>query len=453
MVFLVVFTSFAVVMASMSVANVQIAENHQEANRARAAAESGLEIMRYWLSQVQFSPATDPDQRIEAIATSLQTILSDSSITNIKISSTDSQMTVASAYLDSEQQSWFEATLLEGDGETLPLYVYGYHAGDELNDPIQRTVHVDNEIISGGRSPIFDYGIASRGPLEFPGNVMIRSSGDASDADIYIEGLDDWQPDLNVSGNAQLDGDISIGIANGSVYFDGALDIDGDQDQDAIDNHVHVGAGQVEFPIPDIEHFRQYATGQVIDDSTDTDDEMTLTNAVIEAGANPTFGNAVTVEGVLFIERPNRVTFNNDVTVHGLIVADGDVESPGDNGLTFLGNYYSEALPDDSDFDNMRSEQGSSLLAPGFGFHMNGSMHSLEGVMAVSGLFIDGNIEEGIVMKGSIINYDDAITEVNCNLEIHFDRSDAPESIAGFTGGGTATLQCVASSYSEPKIF
>lgn len=445
MIFLVVFVSLGVALANLADMNTQTTYNHLRANRARQNAESGLEIMRYWLNQVEFPADTEPDERIEAITTSLQGVLEDQGVDSMYIYDYDDYMVVCSVYLDTDYKNRFFALLVADDDDTLPLYVYGYHTNDYY-----RAVRVDNEITSeSAPSPIFDYGIASRGPFLIPGNPTILSTNDFSEADIYIESPDDWATALDVSGNTDIHGDISIGNATAEVNFDGHIDIGGEEGDDAVDNHVHIGAGAVEFPVPDTDHFRQYATGQTIDSSTDLDDNLTLDNAIIEAGTDPEFNGNVIVNGVLFIEQPNQVLFKGNIWVNGLIVADGDVEEPGDNALQFDGNYYSEGFPEDAEFDTIRSEMGSSLLAPGFEFYLKGNLHSLEGALAVSSLRIEGNFKDTVV-KGTIINYNTSPTLIDGNINITFDRSEVPESIAGFTsGGGNATLQWISSSYTE----
>ena len=90
-----------------------------------------------------------------------------------------------------------------------------------------------------------------------------------------------------------------------------------------------------EFPVPDVQRFRQYATGPVIDSDTDLS-QSTFTNAVIEAGTNPTFtADNVTIQGILYIEAPNMVMFSKNTTLQGMIVADGDVNNPGTNQINF----------------------------------------------------------------------------------------------------------------------
>ena len=72
MIFVLVFSALAVSMATLSGTNVQLAENQRKANCARACAESGLEIIRLWLSHVSISGTTAETLKLREIANSFQ---------------------------------------------------------------------------------------------------------------------------------------------------------------------------------------------------------------------------------------------------------------------------------------------------------------------------------------------------------------------------------------------
>ena len=177
-------------------------------------------------------------------------------------------------------------------------------------------------------------------------------------------------------------------------------------------------------------HFMQYATGATIDSSTDTTDNMVLTNAVVEPGTNPRFEGNVIIEGILFLKSPNIVNFDGNVDIKGLIVADGDVNNPGTNKLAFGGNFQSGTFPSGYEFDPIRSETGSSLITPGFAVELAGNFSSLSGVMAVSGFTLSGNADA--LINGSIINYSDVPLTVEGNATLNFDRFDSTKVPAGF---------------------
>jgi len=440
LIFIVMFSALAVGMASLSGTNVQVAQNHHKANLALVSAESGMEIMQYWLMRVRIPSTTVPGSILSTVSLNLAADLSASNISNVTASYNGSAIAVPSVSIDSQSGQTFDAVVRQIDDYTLQMDVTGRHG------QITRTIRVNFPLVATP-NPIFDYGLATRGPLRLPGNPTSEGLNALGEADIYIESSNDLLA-LDVSGNTNFDGDITVGNPSGSVYFDGDVQIAGDHGQAAIDNHVSIGGGAVEFPVPDTDHLRQYATGSTITASTDTSDNMTLTNRLVVAGANPCFDGNIQIEGILFVEAPNTIMFKGNVNVKGLIVADGDVENPGDNGMTFEGNFDSGPLPNDAIFDVMRQETGASLLAPGFSYCLKGNFRSLGGVMAVSGVYIYGNVDATVA--GTIINYCDEPTLIEGNPTLRFDRSGSTEVPAGFASDHTLT--CDRSSYEEIRL-
>lgn len=440
MIFVVIFSALAVSIATFSGTNVQLASNQHKVNCAFASAESGLEVMRYWLSRVTIPASTSPSNYLSTMATALQNDLANNNISNISLSYDGSTITLPSVTLASADDMSFEAVTRQLDDDTVQMDVTG------RNDQITRTIRVNYDI--GPRQhPIFDYGLATKGPLQINGNPTMRGVNSTDEADIYIESAND-NTALHVAGNTNFDGDISIGNENANVDFEGDILIGGDHGQEAIDNHVFTGVDPSEFPVPDTGHFLQYATGSDIGSSTDTSGNMTLVNRKILTVANPVFEGNVIIKGILFIEQSNTVTFNGNVSLRGIIVADGDVDEPGTDRITFLGNFETRPYPEGSDFDEIRSETGSSLLAPGFSANFAGNFASLGGVMAVSGAHFSGNVDARV--EGTMISYSDSPVIIEGNPTLRFDRSDNIENPAGFES--TKVLEFQPSSYSEPPL-
>ena len=175
-----------------------------------------------------------------------------------------------------------------------------------------------------------------------------------------------------------------------------------------------------------------------------------LINAKIAPGTNPVFPNpGVIIKGVLYIGSPNRVTFNN-VDLQGIIVADGDIHNsdPSSRCINILGNFSSGPYPSGSEFNGIRQEEGSSILAPGFYVTFSGNFSTLEGVVAVSGIYFSGNMNAQI--KGTIINYSGSPTRVEGNAVMNFDRESSTKIPAGFDL--YRELNFVPSTYSEVTI-
>ena len=423
MIFVVIFSVLGVCIATMSGDNVQIASNHHNLNAALAAAHSGQEIVRYWLSRVLISSSTPIDQYLSEVITAVQTDLTDNGVTGLPLASDGSMATVT---LDATTGRNFNGQLLV-DANTptiLQVRITG-HSGQA-----SRTI-ITSYNFQPYEFPIFNYGLATKGPLDFPGNPTVIAVNEAWEADMFVESSNS-NIAIQVGGNTNFDGDITIGNSSANVDFVGDVQIAGDHGQTAIDNHVSIGADSPEFPTPDTDRFAQYATGQVVDSSTDLSKGITLTNATIAAGTNPVFQGTATIQGVLFIESPNVVTFERNVALQGLIVGDGDLDNvdTSANRIDILGNFASQGYPAGSDFDAIRQEEGSSIVAPGFAATFGGNFSALEGVVAVSGADFTGNM--AAVIKGTIINYSDTSTVVLGNASMNFDRAASVKIPAGF---------------------
>ena len=423
MILMVLISTMAVAMARISGANLQIADNQREANRAFANAESGLEVMRYWLSRVRMPSSTPETEYLSKVVADVQADLLASDVTNFAVN-TDGAippvvLDAATGQSFQGQWSWHA-----GNPTILKITVTGTSAA------AFRTITV-NFTIDPYRFPIFNYGIATKGPLVLPGNPSFLAATAGWEADIYVESASSTIA-VDIGGNATFAGNIDIGNPLASVSTGGTLNIGGTiQTLDAED--------RPEFPVPDVERFRTYATGPVIGPTTDTSGaSMTLTNAVVAAGTDPTFTGNVVIQGILYIEAPNKVTFASNTTVQGMIVAEGDVNNPGTNQINFgdpatpkvPSNFSSGPYPAGALFDGLRDELGSCILAPGFAVSFWKNFAAINGVIAASGLHFDKNASATV--NGTLINYSEGPTDVNSNISMTFDRASMVEIPAGF---------------------
>jgi len=421
MIFVLIFSALALCLATMSGSNVQIACNQHKTNRAFANAESGTQVMRYWLSRVLIPASTPTSQYLSTIISTIRNDLVANNISNFVMNNDGS---ILSVMLDSTTGQTFEGRIQisPSDPHILQAFVTGT-CGE-----ITRTIRV-NYNIKPYEHPIFNFGLATKGPLNFPGNPTIDGVNANWEADIYVESTNNPLA-LSVVGNTNFDGEINIGNPAGSANFNGDVLIAGDHGQTAIDNHVHIGVEPTDFPVPDADYFRQYVNGIIIDSSTDLSKGMTITNGLIKAGTNPHFDGSVIIQGILFIEPPNQVVFGRNVNLKGIIIADGDVDNTGTNQLTFMGNFDTDPFPPDSQFDVMRHETGASIIAPGFSAFFGGNFSALDGVMAVSGVHFAGNANA--VIKGTILNYSETPAVVEGNATLTFDRLHTTKIPAGF---------------------
>lgn len=423
MIFITVFSTLAIAMFRMSSNNVIVANNFHRANDTRVAAESGLEVVRFWVSKVVIPGMTPSSQRFSILQDSLQTNFGgDYSISN----STD-LTTIGSAanpvVLDSGKS--FYAQLTPG--------INGFNVRvTGLTGDLARTLYVS--FTYGVRQDnVFDFGVATKGPLSLQGNILLDGVNIAVESDVYIESMD-YSNALSIIGNSQIAGDVKIVNPDGSVTLQGGqAGIGGETGTAAVQNHVEVGAPETEFPFPNTSHFEQYATGITIDATTDTSTNATYENIRIAAGTNPHFSGDVQLNGVVFIETPNVVTFSGNVDITGIIIGDGNVnDNSGTNQINITGNVSSTsvaALPVDQ-YGTLTQETGTFMMAPGFSVSLGGNFGTLNGCIAANGVEFFGNA--GGEIGGSILNYSGEPMVLSGNSDLFFNRSGITKVPAGF---------------------
>jgi len=425
LVFVAMFFSMAVAVAGMSGANVQIAENQRRLNSARSCAESGLEVLRYWMNKVEISGTTDAEDRFDAVATSLQGELSTAGTTNLVPVYSGSTITISDVPLDSSLGKTFSAVLTKIDNNNIQLDVTGHYKS------LTRTIRA-NYAFGKRANTVFDFGVASKGPVSLAGNVELAGVNLMVESNAYIESENALLA-LSIIGNSQIAGEVKI--VNPYAYVDlqgGKAGIGGDTGTDAMD-HVKIGVGACEFPEMNPGEFVGYATNTLTAEM-DTSADASYENLRIPAGMNPSFSGQVTLKGVIFIEAPNVVTFSGGVDITGIIVTNGDdTDNSGTNRLVFTGNVAGHPvteLPQTAQFAGLHDDIGTFIMAPGFHVGFGGSFSTLSGAIAANGIQMWGNA--GGVIHGSIINYSDAQMTLQGNTDLYFNRSGLTEVTAGF---------------------
>jgi len=250
---------------------------------------------------------------------------------------------------------------------------------------------------------------------------------------------------LEVIGNSAIAGDVHITNPDAIVDLQGGqATIGGETAPEAYD-HVFKGVPPTEFPVPEPNYFRHY-----VQNTLDPNNILPeYDNVIIPAGTDPiSFGN-VTFRGVVFIEAPNIITFTGNTTITGIIVGNGDLnDDSGTNRIDFLGtvvSYPVTDLPEETQFEQLRNETGTFLMAPGFSVSFGGNFETLNGAIAANGIEFFGNA--GGTINGSVINYSGNPMTLSGNSDLFFNRSGTTQMPAGF--GPEIILYYVPSSYSE----
>jgi hypothetical protein len=443
MIVLAILSAWAVSISSISNVNAQLAANQRKANRALESAQSGLDIMRYWMGHVYMPGTVMPNDRFNYLGGFLESDLAAYGISNIPIALDVNNIAIGDGgspvVLYSLGGQNFSAQILPtGDIDKLQMDVTG-SAG-----AVERTIRV-NYNFGTRENTVFDFGIATKGPLNLIGNTEVTGANTVVDAGVYIESPGDINA-LTIIGNSQIAGDVDITNPDAEVTLQGGqAGIGGETGQDAIDNHVEFGAPPTDFPIPLAGYFEQY-----VEDTYDPNDVLTeYENVRILAGTDPTFSGGVTMRGVVFIEAPNVVTFMGNVDITGIVIGNGDLSDNSEtNRIIFSGTVASAPvsdLPQEPQFAQLREETGTFLMAPGFSISFGGNFETLNGAIAANGIEFYG--DAGGTIEGSILNYSDNPMTLSGNSDLFFNRSGTTEIPAGF--GPEIIMHYVASSYRE----
>jgi Tfp pilus assembly protein PilX len=428
MLFVMVFSALSVAMFSMSSGNAIVATNLHTVNEARSAAESGLEVLRYYINQVAIDGLTPESARFDVLGSQIETLMNadssgmatfDDTVDTIYIGSINTPVN-----LNSTDDNHFYAQITPNSTEGALVSIIG-EAGQ-----VDRT-------ISGGfsygvrKNSVFDYGVASKGAVE-TSSIDLDGLTVRVEADMYIESMTTAQA-LYLK-NSSIAGDVKIVNPDAYVTMSGASSIGGEGGIDAIVNHVEVGVEPTEFPEPNPSHFEQYVNGPTIDSNNlaTYTSSATLDNVRIAAGTNPTFDGNTTINGVLYVEQPNVVTIKGGATINGVIIGNGDVtDNSGTNQFIFEGGVTSSSVAslDRATYGDLVDETGTFLMAPGFSVSMGGNFGTLNGCIACNGFTTYGNASGTI--GGSIINYSPEVMHLGGD-DLFFNRSGITELPAGF---------------------
>ena len=149
-----------------------------------------------------------------------------------------------------------------------------------------------------------------------------------------------------------------------------------------------------------------------------------IKNVLVKANTNPTFGGSIYVDGVIYVETPNKITFDSNSRIRGVIaVKNNPVGVPGtDNLIEFKSNTTIaglESLPVHAHFPpELRNNNGAVILAPGFKVHLNSNFDVTGGHLVASQFHFDSNARGTI--RGSVINLDNLPITMNGNTDIAF---------------------------------
>lgn len=426
LIFLAIFSALGVAYATFASGTLTQGKNHARGVTARFQAESGLSFLLNEVCKVSLPGGASGDRLLAAVAIDLQAQLNGSAnLGGATVAYDEDARTITIPSILTDQGS-FDARITLVDDSSIRLTVTG------RSDEAKRTVAIDCMAVAGGAG-VFDYGVAAGGKIRMTGNASILGANNPGEANILSTATDTDEA-FKLTGNCEIAGDISASNAAAYATLTGNVSIGGESIWSGdINDHIHIGIGEVEFPEVDPNVFEPFATN-LVTASTNTSGNKTFTNIRVVAGADKTFSGNITLNGVTFIEAPNQIHFSGNVTITGVIVT----QDAGDNvyetnTIKFTGNTTSrgvDQLPDTPEFAGLREMTGSFLLAPGFGLEFAGNFGTVNGALAADRFKWTGNA--GGTVRGPVISYSNAEFVLTGNSNLTIDRATTPALPTGF---------------------
>ncbi len=264
LVFIALLSVLALAIYSSSNLSVQVVANEKQVRMAQLAAESGMEFVRYQLSAISVPYNTPQNQLFTAVTDDLKTQLNGSATLGGK----SIEISGSTAYIPARDQP---AISMGGGMGSFRAQVtaQGTHllvrtTGMNDDEQFQRDIQLEYAVAMHA-SNIFDFGVASKGPIAMNGNVSIRGTlGNEVFGSVLVLSDNNTTP-LTMIGNASISGDVSLTRNNPqSISVGPSSEIAGySVGSTHIWNHVHDQVTEPEFPVIDTTIFKPYATNVV----------------------------------------------------------------------------------------------------------------------------------------------------------------------------------------------
>jgi len=438
MLFLVLFSTLAVGFYAATTLSAQVAKNERSLTTAQSAAESGMEFMRYQLGIITVPPGTPSNQLLTTVYGLLSTNLNGTYNmgTDVVTMANDANgnptiyvpgNTSHFISIDSTSGSRFQGTIAQS-GDKLVVTVVGMGSDGSISRGVQLSYQK-----AARASAIFNYGVASKGKITTGGASYILGNPDPAMGSVLSTDMADSIP--VVIGGKQVSGDISITNPSGSVSYSGAS-IGGTSDPTQIPNHIHIGVQPPTFPTIDSSVYTNAVTMSAF-----TPGARTLSNVYIPPNTNPSFAANTIIQGVLWVQSPNKVSFGGNLTVTGVIVVDNNTTfNAATNQINFTGSVRASGvqnLPTGSTYGNLRSLTGAFILAPGYAVNFSGDFGSVAGSIIASQISMTGNATGTV--QGSVIGVDNQPLTLNGSADITIASTGTSNYPAGVSFGSYYT--------------
>jgi hypothetical protein len=401
MLYLVLFSALAIGFFTSASTAVQVSYNDRNGIQALAAADSGLDFMRYQLASVRIHPGTAPAQVVNELYQDLQSQLNGTgNLRGLSIAKAGNTINIPGPadqfiHLDGAGRTGFRVTITDWAGEIV-VKVTGRYATPGMlaaGTPTLRTITMDFTRQSVPTS-VFNYAVASKGVVTVSKGAIVAVDP-ANNGIATIMSASPTAGSINMAGGT-IGGELNI-VSGGSALVTGGS-VAGETNTSLIQqDHVNT-VDTPEFPVVDTSVYRQYATN-LYQDGT-----KVQKNIRVPANTNPTFNADDTVQGIIYIESPNQVVFNGNFKLQGFIVFENTGSASG-NSMQFKGNVTHSPLPSSSHFDNLRATTGVAILAPTASVAMTGSADSFVKGSVIADSFSFAGSADLLIDQGTVMTY------------------------------------------------
>ena len=505
LIFLALFACLAVAIAATADSNLTIARNRIEGQQASAFAATGIQLIQVRLSGMPAADGINADGAIDPgamhnlidihLAPYFTGIISDANgvtLPTITLTSADGRegMVVVTILAKPKGTTVIVTAVAHyphykeivdgGSNQDTAAYQNCgwcvahdplYHVNSQYpTAPVAQRIATYKMLVKvtpvDGHMP--PYAVASKGKISLGGDAVMQ--GDVFSAYSRPPG-DDTTPAVQLTKRARVEGDVIVlsdlpGIIGGGKK---------ETEADVVRDHIISGAPikppdprakEPQWPVVDITPFKQYVSDNNVYTGTNGSG-LTLSNVTIPPhpnGEEITFSGDTTIEGVMYIQAPNKVHFSGKATIIGVIVTDQGTSVAGQPTVNDLTNNYIkfsgqpsssgvENLPADAKYDGLRDLKGSFLLAPGFSVQFAGKTDEaavINGCMIASQFTFGGNNggKAGVTFKGGVVNLGYDPFEITGSANPTLNRVGAVDKPAG-VGFVSTMLVCEQGSYAE----
>ena len=412
MLYLMLFSTLAIGFVAGTTMSSQVSRNERFLNKAQAAADGGMQFIRYSMGAMTIDP-TVANPQLSDVATALDNELKGSANMNggrVVVSPANTlpgypQPTIfipsPTAWIstDNTGASQFRAAIWQtGTGMRVKLVGAATNGGGSV--VVQKAIQMDY-FKAPKAGAILDYGIASKGTVATSGSSWIQgANGNLGRGSILSDAPDTGVAAVTIGGTG-MTGDISVVGASNTISVSSGAKVGNTADPTQIPSHEHKPVPEPTFPAVDPSPFIAFATNPYVPGST------TLTNVYIPPNTNPKFTGGATINGVLYIKAPNVVTFKGNAIVNGVIVTDPSAAyDMVNNQINFGGTVTATplgSLPTTNPaYDpNLVQLTGSFMLAQNFATSFTGNFGNVQGSIVASQINMTGNAQGNI--SGSLI--------------------------------------------------